>query len=131
MGSQQKGYWKIPIGPRHRDKTTFMSHFGTYRFVRMPFSLRNAPATFQSAIDVILLGVKWQHCLVYLNDVIVFSKSLPDHLVHLEHILGLLRNAGVSLKLKNCNFFTQSVDYLGHVIQPGRLALAEKNTCAL
>ncbi len=53
------GYWQIPIDPSNRDKTTFKSHFGTYRFVRMPFGVRNAPATFPRAIDDILSVVKW------------------------------------------------------------------------
>ncbi len=74
------GYWQIPVATQDRDKTTFTSHFGTYRFKRMPFGLKNAPATFQRAIDIILAGVKWQHCIVYLDDVIVFSKSMESHL---------------------------------------------------
>ncbi len=88
----------------------------------MPFGLRNAPATFQRAIDVILSGIKWQHRLVYLDEVIVFSNTMEQHVAHLDHILGLLRAAGVSLKLKKCDFFTLSVNYLGHVIRPGRIS---------
>ncbi len=56
---------------------------------------------------------------------------MKQHVAHLDHILGLLRAAGVSLKLKKSDFFTQSVNYLGHVIRPGRISLAEKNTQAL
>jgi Reverse transcriptase (RNA-dependent DNA polymerase) len=52
------GYWKIPVHPGDRGKTTFTSHYGTYRFLWLPFGLRNAPATFQRAIDIILSGVK-------------------------------------------------------------------------
>ena len=66
------GYWQIPVHPDDRDKTTFTSHYGIYRFLRLPFGLRNAPATFQRAIDIILSGFKWKTCLVYLDDVIVF-----------------------------------------------------------
>ena len=60
------GYWQIPVHPEDRDKTTFTSHYGIYRFLRLPFGLRNAPATFQRAIDIILSGVKWKTCVVYL-----------------------------------------------------------------
>jgi Reverse transcriptase (RNA-dependent DNA polymerase) len=125
------GYWKIPVHPGARDKTTFTSHYGTYRFLRLPFGLRNAPATFQRAIDIILSGVKWKTFLVYLDDIIVFSDSRSVHLAHVVEVLTLLGNAGLSLKLKKCHFFSETVDYLGHVIRPGRLVVAEKNTTPL
>ena len=89
------GYWQIPVHPEDKDKTTFTSHYGIYRFLRLPFGLRNAPATFQRAIDIILSGVKWKTCLVYLDDVIVFSKSKKDHLAHVAEALTLLDNAGL------------------------------------
>ncbi len=85
----------------------------------MPFGLRNAPATFQRAVDIILAGIKWKHCLVYLDDVIVFSQSREVHLDHLDEVLGLLGRAEVSLKLAKCDFLQESVDYLGHVIRTG------------
>jgi len=61
------GYWQVPVAPEDRDKTTFTSYLGTYRYVRMPFGLRNAPATFQRALDIVLSGVRWQACLIYLD----------------------------------------------------------------
>jgi Reverse transcriptase (RNA-dependent DNA polymerase) len=125
------GYWKIPVHPEDRDRTTFTSHYCIYRFLRLSFGLRNAPATFQRAIDIILSGVKWKTCLVYLDDVIVFSKSKADHLAHVAEAHTLLGQAGLSLKLKKCHVFAETVDYLGHVIRPGRLRVAEKNTVAL
>ena len=69
--------------------------------------------------------------MVYLDDVIVFSNSKKDHLAHVAEALTLLGNAGLSLKLKKCHFFAETVDYLGHVIRPGRLGVAKKNTTAL
>ena len=122
------GYWQVEIDPADRDKTTFTSHFGLYRFLRMPFGLRNAPATFQRAMDVILASVRWQVALVYLDDVIIFSKSYRAHLEHVATVLSLLKSAGVTLKLAKCHFFSQEVDYLGHVIFPGKLAVSTK-TC--
>jgi hypothetical protein len=68
--------------------------------------------------------------LVYLDDVIVFYKSKNDHLTHVAEALTLLGNAGLSLKLKKCHLFGETVVYLGHVIRPGRLGVAEKNTTA-
>jgi RNase H-like domain found in reverse transcriptase/Reverse transcriptase (RNA-dependent DNA polymerase)/Integrase zinc binding domain/Integrase core domain/Chromo (CHRromatin Organisation MOdifier) domain/Retroviral aspartyl protease len=122
------GYWQIPLNEVDRDKTTFCSHAGTYRFLRMPFGLRNAPATFQRAIDIVLSGLKWKTCLVYLDDVIVYSTSKEAHYGHLREVLSTLAQSGLSLKLAKCHFFKDTVDYLGHVIRPGKLAVAEKNT---
>jgi hypothetical protein len=68
---------------------------------------------------------------VYLDDIIVFSSSRKAHLHHVHEVLSLLEEAGLSLKLSKCHFFQASVDYLGHVIRPGRLGVAEKNTAAL
>ena len=68
-------YWEVPVAPEDQDKTTFTTHCGTFRYTRMPFALKNAPATFQQALDIILSGARWQICLVYLDDVIVFPRA--------------------------------------------------------
>ena len=127
------GYWQVPIAERDRDKTTFTNHMGTFRYKRMPFGLRNAPATFQRALDIILSGVRWKTCLMYKDDVVIFSKTEEEHFTQVNHVLTLLEEAGVKLKLKKCFFFHQRVEYLGHVITPGGLSLANdtKATCAV
>ena len=94
----------------------------------MPFGLRNASAAFQRALDIILSGVRWQSCLIYLDDVIVFSRSTDEHLQHVDEILTVLRGVGITLKLTKCSFFQPKVDYLGHVITPGKLSVATENT---
>ena len=69
----------------------------------MPFGLMNAPGTIQRAADIILASVKWQHALVYLDDVIVYSDTLEEHFDHLESVLRLLRDAGLTLKPPKCH----------------------------
>lgn len=125
------GYWQIPVAPEDQDKTTFTCHEGTFRYIRLPFGLTNAPATFQRAIDMILSGVKWKTCLVYLDDIIVFSKDHKDHLAHLEEIFELLARAGVSLKATKCFLFQDEVEYLGHIVGKGQLRVNEKNLVGL
>ena len=125
------GYWQIPVRLRDRDKTTFTCHAGTYRYIRMPFGLTNAPATFQRTLDILLSQFKWKHCLVYLDDVIIHSRDIESHIEHVDAILGTLRRAGVSLKLKKCSFFTKTVRYLGHVIKPGTLEIDSASTASL
>ena len=122
------GYWQVPVAPQYRNKTTFTWYLGTFRYTRMPFGLRNAPATFQRALDIILSGVRRQSCLIYLDDVIVFSRSTDEHLRHVEEIFTLLRRAGITLKLTKCSFLQPKVDYLGHMITPGKLSVATENT---
>ena len=97
----------------------------------MPFGLCNAPATFQRTVAILLSGYRWTTCLLYLDDVIIFSKSIEEHLKHVDEVLEILRQAGMSLKLKKCHFFTNSVNYLGHVIGPGTLEVSEKNMVAI
>ena len=122
------GYWQIPGASEDRDKTTFTSYFGTYRYFRMPFGLRNAPATFQRALDIILSRVRLQTCLIYLDDVIVFSKDAETHLRHVDEVLQLQRRTGVTLKLRKCSFFQPKVGYLGHFVPPGKLSVAVDNS---
>ena len=125
------GYWQIPVAKEDRDKKTFSCHAGCYRFKRMPFVLCNAPATFQRTLDILLAGLRWKTCLVYLDDVVVFSKTFEEHVKHVQDVLNILQRVGISLKLNKCNFFTKVVDHLGHVIKPGRLEVATKNTAAI
>jgi hypothetical protein len=96
----------------------------------MPFGLHNAPATFQRFVNIILSGLTWKSCLVYLDE-IIFSKTPAEHMAHLDAVLHRLYRAGLTLHLKKCHFFKDTVDYLGHVFRPGQLSVAEKNTAAL
>jgi Reverse transcriptase (RNA-dependent DNA polymerase) len=125
------GYWQIPVDPADSAKTTFNSHEGQYWFLRMPFGLRNAPVTFQRFVDITLAGLTWKTCLVYLDDIIVFSKTAEEHLSHLDDVLHRLYLAGLSLNMKKCHFFKDAVSDLGQVIHTGKLAVAGKNTSAL
>jgi len=125
------GYWQVAIAPEDRKKTAFVCYEGAYQYKRMPFGLTNAPATFQRALDIILSGVKWQSCLIYLDDVIVYSKTEEEHVGHVDRVLRLLRDAGVTLRLPKCRFFRNTVEYLGHEIKPGRLGVMDAHTRAL
>ena len=124
-------YWQIPVAKRDKDKTAFVCQSGLFNYKRMPFGLTNAPATFQRTLDILLSRYKWRTCLVYLDDVIIFSNKLDDHLSHVEQILTALSQAGISLKLAKCEFFTREVKYLGHVVRPGTLSVEQSRKIAL
>ncbi|KAE8956365.1 hypothetical protein PR001_g31756, partial [Phytophthora rubi] len=109
------GYWQVPVAVKDRDKTGFVTRKGLFRFVRMPFGLANAPGTFQRMMDAVLRGLSWQCCLVYLDDVIIFTKgSMARHVVALASVLERLSKAGLSLKASKCSFATTRLEYLGH-----------------
>ena len=122
------GYWQLPVAKEDRDKTTFTTFAGNFRYKRMPFGLRNGPANFRRALDIILSGIRWQTCLIYMGDVIIFSKDIESHLKDVDEVLRLFYQAGVTLKLKKCSWFTKKVHYFGHDITPGKLAKAKSPT---
>lgn len=113
----QAGYWQITVARGDRDKTAFLTKRGLYRFKRMPFGLTNAPATFQRLMNGVLRGLTWTTCLVYLDDIVIFTKGdIERHIVELASVLERLAIAGLSLKLKKCMFVTESMEYLGHTL---------------
>ena len=82
----------------------------------MPFGLCNAPSTFQRLMEFLLTGLQWSICLIYLDDVIIFSKNFDDHLRRMEEVFGRLREAGLKLKPQKCRFLQKEVTYSGHVV---------------
>lgn len=111
----RSGYWQIGVAPEDRDKTAFTTKQVLYRFLRMPFGLVNAPSTFQRMVNGVLRGLTWTTCLIYLDDIVVFTRGgLERHLVQLASVLERLSVAGLTLKLKKCVFATQKMEYLGH-----------------
>ena len=110
------GYHQIEIAEEDRAKTAFTSEFGHYEFNRMPFGLCNAPATFQRMMNHILRTTNNICTMVYLDDIIIFSKSFQQHLKDIETVFGLLSEANFKLKVKKCFFCCAEVEFLGHII---------------
>jgi hypothetical protein len=121
------GYWQIGVAREDRDKTAFTTKRGLYRLKRMPFGLMNAPSTFQRMMNGVLRGLTWVTCLVYLDDIIVFTRGgIERHVVELASVLDRLASAGLTLKLKTCVFATQSMEYLGHELSCKGVRLVER-----
>ena len=91
---------------------------GMYEFLRMPYGLCNAPAMFQHLMQNCLGELNLMHALIYLDDVIVYSKTEEEHLVHLCAVLELFMEHGLKLK---CNFFHTEISYLGHKVSTARM----------
>ena len=99
-----------------QEKTAFVTHSGLYEFKKMPFGLVNAPATFQRLMEIVLVGLARTGCHVYLDDVLVFGKTLEEHNQNLREVLDRIRRAGLRMKPKKCSIAQTSVEYLGHVV---------------
>ena len=82
----------------------------------MPFGLTNAPATFQRLMECVLAGLTGEHCLTYLDNIIVFSSTFEEHLTRLSNVFIALRKAGLKLKPSKCFFVQKEVHYLGYVV---------------
>src|SRR6201987_1320002 len=98
------------------EKTAFICHKGLFEFVVMPYGLTNSPATFQRLIESVLRNSLMLHCLVYIDDVVVFADSVPQMVDRLEIVCSSLKNAGLLLKKKKCQFFLPQIKYLGHIV---------------
>ena len=81
-------FWQIELDETSRPKSAFTTHNGLYEFVRMPFGLCNAPATFQRLMQVVLAGLEWTSCLVYVDDILVAFTTFEEHLSHLKEVFS-------------------------------------------
>lgn len=110
------GYNQVEVAEKDRAKTAFCTPFGLFEFNRMPFGLCNAPSTFQRLMERMFGDCRYQSVLLYLDDVIVFSSSIQQHLLRLEEVFSRLQKQGLKVKLSKCNFFQRQVKYLGHIV---------------
>ena len=110
------GYWQVEMNPNDREKTAFVTQFGTFQFTVMPFGLCNAPATFQRLMDEVLQDLLWKFVVVYLDDLNIYSRTFDEHLEHLRIVFDRLRKAGLKLNPEKCKFVTAELSFLGHII---------------
>ncbi|KAL6416637.1 hypothetical protein ACFW04_013288 [Cataglyphis niger] len=100
----------------HAGKTAFSTPHGHYEFNRMPFDLKNAPATFQRLMDQVLSGLQGSELFVYLDDIVLYASSLKEHEVKFNKLAERLRRANLKLQPDKCEFLRKEVGYLGHII---------------
>ena len=110
------GYFQIPVAPGDREKTASSTRDGHYQFTSMPFGCCNGPSHFQRLMSLVLSGLLWRTCLVYLDDAIVFGRTFQEHQARLQEVFDRLRSAGLKLKPPKCHLFCERVTFLGHVI---------------
>ena len=111
----KSGYWQVSITEQDKAKNAFrMSSGQLFEFNQVPFGLCNAPATFSRLMDRVLVGLHWETCLFYLDDIIVFSSTWEEHLAQLRQVFERLRHTNLKLGANKCTFAAKEVNYLGH-----------------
>jgi hypothetical protein len=110
------GYNQISVMPEDREKTTFITPWGTFMYAKMPFGLMNAGATFQQAMDIAFIREKDQFVVIYLDDITVFSKTDKEHCCHLKRVFLKCRRYGLSLNPKKSLFAKKEGKLLGHIV---------------
>ena len=125
-----KGFYQIQVEEESIPKTAFLTPFGKFEFRRMPFGLRNAPAVFQRAMEIVLKGC-YEFAAPYIDDVVVFSPNAVEHVGHLKEVFQALGRWGMTVKLDKCTFGRTHVEYLGHMIGQGKLAVPSHRASAM
>ena len=110
------GYWQVPMHEPDIQKTAFCTASGLYEYLYMPMGLRNAGATFQRMMEEVLAPLLNKCCLVYLDDIAIYSPTEEQHLQDLKDVFDLLDAAGLRMKVEKCEFFSKNMELLGFEI---------------
>ena len=127
----RSGYYNIPIAEKDRDKSAFVTRRGCFRFTVMPFGLTCAPSVFQRLMDIVLCGLSYLTCLVYLDDVIVFGRNFDEQLERLSEVFDRFRKANLKLKPSKCSLCQRNVEFLGHVVSEDGIAMQDEKISAI
>lgn len=113
-----KGFHQILVTPEDRKKTAFSTPYGHYEYLRMPFGLKNSPATFQRVMNHVLRELINKICVVYLDDILIFSTSLEEHIMNVKKVFERIKSAGLKIHTDKCNFLKRETEFLGHILTP-------------
>ena len=124
-----KGYWQVPLTERAKEISAFVTHNGLYQCSVMPFGMKNAASTFQRLMNIVCSKVK--NCVVYIDDVVIYSNSWEDHLQSIQELLKAIQNANLVINLAKSDFSQAKITYLGFEVGYGKVLPKESNIQAI
>ena len=124
-----KGYWQVPLTDQAKEISAFVTPEGLFQCKVMPFGMKNAPATFQRLTNQVIAGL--DNCVVYIDDILVYSNTWNDHLNHLRALFDRLNKANLVVNLMKSEFAKAKVTYLGHVVGQGQVLPREAKIQAI
>ena len=112
----RSGYYQLRVKEGDVPKTAFRTRYGHYEFLVMPFGLTNAPAAFMDLMNRVFRPYVDQFVVVFIDDILVYSKDAQEHEQHLRIVLETLREKKLYAKLNKCDFWLKKVSFLGHIV---------------
>ena len=125
-----KGYYQVKMAQEDVPKTAFVCQRGKFEFLRMPFGVRNAPAVFQTLMDSVLEGLG-SFARAYMDDIVIFSDSWEEHVIHVRKVLAALKEAGLTANPAKCQWGGERMEFLGHVVGGGEYSVPERRAKAI
>ncbi|KAH9253867.1 hypothetical protein BASA81_008179 [Batrachochytrium salamandrivorans] len=116
-------YNLLRIKEGDESKTSFITKYGQFEFLVMPFGLANAPAQFQRMMNSLFRDVIGKHVLVYLDDIVIYSDNMSDHIAQVQNVLRVLQDNGLYCKAEKCHFYKSEIKYLGYIISADGLRM--------
>lgn len=127
----RSGYHQVRIHPDDVHKTAFSTRYGLFEFLVLPFGLTNAPATFMHLMQDVFRPMLDESVIVFLDDILIYSKTKEQHMKHVKQVLELLRKHKLYAKGSKCDFLKRSVSFLGHVISEKGLEMEKEKVKAI
>uniref|UniRef100_A0A3Q7ETV7 Reverse transcriptase domain-containing protein n=1 Tax=Solanum lycopersicum TaxID=4081 RepID=A0A3Q7ETV7_SOLLC len=127
----RKGYYQVRIADGDEPKTACVTRYGAFEWLVMPFGLTKAPATFCTLMNDILHPYLDQFVVVYLDDIVIYSDTLEEHVMHLKKVFTILRENQLYVKREKCEFAQPKIHFLGYVISQGELRMDEAKVKAI
>ena len=126
-----QGYYQIALDQDHQLKSAFTTKTGQYYFTRMPFGLTGAPDTFQRAMAKVMRNVNWKACVLFMDDILIFGRTVEEHNKNLDSVLAALETNGLKALPVKCCLLKEEVGFLGHIIDRNGIRIDPKKTEAM